>query len=772
MKPVGDAVGASIPRLETKEKVTGKAQYADDLRLEGMLHGAMLLSPYAHARILSYDTSKAKALPGVKAVVTGADLPEAHFGPFVRDQVALARGKVRYIGEPVAAVAASDLWTARRATQLIEVVYDELPAVFDPDEALAPGAPVLHENYKDYVKMIAPADEPNVTSYSEFVEGDVDSAWAKCDVIVEGEYTVTPQQHMYMEPCSALADVDASGKVTVWSSTQSIFGTQSAIAAAVGLPTSKVRSIAPRIGGGFGGKYEFTIEPMVAALAIAAGKPVKLTLSREEDMMVMKSRHRGRLRLRTGAAKDGTIIAREGEITLDGGAYCDDSPAVLGFACMRAAGPYRIPHLRFRGKVVYTNHLRASAFRGFGNPQATFAAECQIDDLAAKLGMDPLELRIKNAKQTGDPWLGGTTVEVGSLKECLIAARDSSRWTERRKSRAAAPGKRRGIGCASIWHVCAMVSAGANVRLHEDGSVTVNTGAVDLGQGSDTALAQICAGALGLPIERVNYARQDTDMSPWNFATAASRTTYMVGTAVAEASERVREQLFRAAGEMLECAERDLELRPGGRVGIKGVPERELRFADISARAIWTKGGQIGGTHNWTFTGPPVDPKRAAASGFSLAGLGINTFGVQIVELEVDEATGKIDVLEAWSAHDVGKAINPQIVEGQIQGGFVQGLGYAISEELVWDSGKLANPSLMDYKIPGALDAPYDIHPIILEIPEQSGPFGAKGVAESSLVGVAPAVSNALFHATGVRVADLPITGERVLRGLVKMAAE
>ncbi len=765
-QPIGDVVGTSVPRLEGAEKITGRALYTDDIKRPGMLYGAVLRSPHAHARILGYDTSAAAALRGVHAVITADDFTAHRFGSFVKDEHPLARGRVRYIGEPVAAVAADDLDSAQAAAKLIVVDYEELPFVMEVDEALAPDAPVLHEDYAEYAKLIPPATEKNVNAFIEFSQGDVDAAWAECDVIVEGEYVVPAQQHMYMEPCSALAEVDWNGNVTVWGSVQGLSGMQTAVAEALEVPNAKVRAIVPMVGGGFGAKYEYTVEPLAAKLAQRSRRPVRVTLSRDEDMCMMKSRHRGTIRLKTGAKSDGTLVAREAQVLLDAGAYADESPAVLAFALNRIGGPYRVPHQRASGRAVYTNRLRGGAFRGFGNPQATFAGESQLDDLAAKLDIDPIDLRIKNAMQTGDPWLGGTTIEVGSLTECLEKVRDAADWNTRRNASVEATnGKRTGIGVAAVWHICGILGASADVRLLEDGSVSVSCGAVDIGEGADTALAQICSGVLGVPMDRINYVRPDTDASPHNFKTSGSRTTFMVGRAVWEASVGAREQILEAAGAMLECAAEDLELQPGGQVQVKGMPGRAVGFQDICGWSLFKGGGEIHAAHTWTYQPLDYDPKRAASEeGYAV---GANTFGAQIVELTIDELTGGIEVTQAWAAHDVGKAINPAAVEGQIEGGVVQGMGYALMEELLWEGGHLVNPTLMDYKVPGFADSPPNIQSIIVEQPHPQGPFGAKGIAESSLVGIAPAMTNAIFHATGVRIDEIPLTGERVLGALL-----
>ncbi|WNG16513.1 xanthine dehydrogenase family protein molybdopterin-binding subunit [Cystobacter fuscus] len=764
-KPVGELLGRSVPRLEAREKVTGRAVYTDDMTLPGMLHGALLGSPHAHARILAYDTSRARAMPGVKAVLTAEDLPDHRIGAVIKDQPLLARGKVLYAGEPVAAVAAVDLETARRALRAIDIQYEPLPTVLDPEEALKPEAPVLHERRE------ALARTPNAAAHIRLTEGDPEGVWKLCEVIVEDVFETPAQQHVYLEPCSTLASVDRdSGKVTVYTSTQSAFRAQAIIAEALGLPMSKVRVIVPRVGGGFGGKTESTNQPITVALAKAAGAPVKLTFSRTDDMVMMRSRHACRIHMRTGATRDGRILARQVKLHYDTGAYADDGPFVAGVGAWFARGPYRIPHFDIECWCVYTNRLRASAFRGFGNPQIHFASEVQIDRLAEKLGMDPLELRLRNALETGEKWIGGAPVESGTLKACLERAREASGWSQRRSPRASTPGKRRGIGMAAVGHVSALLGSSATVRLNEDGTATVSTGAVDIGQGSDTALAQVAAAALGLSLEQINFTGPDTDGSPYDWCTGGTRTTFTVGRVLTQACAQIQQQLFEQASEMLGHPEQELELRPGGIVGVKGRPDASVTFGAIAARALYFKGGPIIASSRWLFPAVPIDPRRTSAQGLSSMGNGYFVFGAQVVEVEVDELTGHVQVLEAWSVHDVGRAINPAAAEGQIQGGFVQGLGFALTEELVWKDGQLTNPSMSGYKVPGAPDVPVAIHPILLEHPHGEGPFGAKGVAEASLVGVAAAVSNAIRHATGAHVTRIPATAERVLRAWLDTA--
>jgi CO/xanthine dehydrogenase Mo-binding subunit len=453
-------------------------------------------------------------------------------------------------------------------------------------------------------------------------------------------------------------------------------------------------------------------------------------------------------------------------VLLDCGAYGDDSPGVLGFSLLMARGPYRIPNSCAHGRLYYTNKVRFGAFRGFGNPQVSFATEIQLDEIADRIGMDPLELRRKNAIRAGDRWLGGGAVNADGFVKCLDAVREASGWDERQKH-TAEPGKRRALGLACSSHISGLLATSAIIRLLEDGSVVLNTGAVDIGQGSDTVLSQICADALKIPVEQVTLASPDTDGSPYNWGTTASRVTYMTGRAIVAAAAEVERKIKAHAADMLECAAQDLELREGGRVGIAGVPQKELTFRDVSLRAHWAVGGPIMGSDSLVYDKPTVDPKRTVASGVPFPQIGVFSFSAIVCDVEIDEASGKTTVREAWSACDVGKAVNPMSVKGQIEGGFVQGLGFALSEELVWDGARIANPTLMDYKVPTSLDVPRAIHALIVEEPEPDGPFGAKGIGEIPICAVAPAIANGIAAATGARLRRLPLSPERVLAAIL-----
>jgi CO/xanthine dehydrogenase Mo-binding subunit len=758
-----DVSRRSPPRLDAADKATGRARYADDIRLAGMLRAAIHTSPHAHARIVAYRTDAARAIPGVHAIVTGADLVATRWGGIVKDETMLARGKVRYVGEPVAAVAAIDAETATRAAAAIEVDYEPLPPVLAPDAALARDAPIVHEDFAAYIKSVDGGGHGNVVFETDVSEGDVEHAFAQCDAIVEATFETQAQHHVYLETNGCVADVDGSGRITLQATCQSVHQVQQRVAEELGEPMARIRVIATRVGGAFGGKHASNLHSIAAWLARAARRPVKLVLSRMQDFEIQRSRHPARIWMKTGARKDGTILARDVRVTLDGGAYADESPAVLAFALLMSRGPYRIPNVRAHGIVVYTNKLRAGSFRGFGNPQATFAGESQIDDLAAKLGIDPCELRLRNAMRAGDTAFGGQPVASCILTDALVRVRDAQRAAPALLPR---EGTQRGVGFAVMSHISGLMGTSATVQLRTDGSIALATGCVDIGQGADTVMVQMCAELLGVPIERVSYAQADSDVSPYNWKTAGSRSTYMTGRAVSVAASQMRQRMIDQAAQMMECAATDLELVPGGAIGLIGIPKR-VSFKEIALHSLFRSGGPIAATHGFLFDGQGFDPKRASINRLAFANLGIYTFGAHCVEVDVDRATGAVAVRRAWCAHDVGHAINPVSCDGQIQGGFVQGMGYALTETLHWnDDGWLTTTTLADYKIPGVLDVPSDIHAIVLEDPEPSHPLGAKGIGEPSLVGAAPAIANAIHAATSARLTTLPMTPERVLDAL------
>ena len=729
-------------------------------------------------RASSATTPRAPAhCPGVKAVLTADDLPQRGIGVQCYDEPILARGKVRYAGEPVAAVAAESLAIAREALQLIEVTYEELPAVFDAEEAMAPGAPLLHEDAARYERHSPAPFEGNVVAHLEVETGNVDAAWSDCDVIVDGEFTTPATHHQYMETCSTLAEVDGAGKLTVWCSTQTVFFTQCAIATALAIPMTKVRCIAPAVGGAFGGKI-ITIEPITAALALATRRPVKLVLARDEDMTMMHTRHAAKIRIKTGARRDGTILCRDIRIVLNGGAYADASALVLQCSVLCAHGPYRIPNVRTVGDAVYTNRLNASAMRGFGVIQPTFAGESQLDELAAILKIDPIDLRTRNALRSGDRHFGSHDVPSCHLVDCLEEIRKHPAFVAASAQRVGPTGRKRGVGIASITQMSGDGSASAAVRIAEDGTVVLSCGYIDIGSGSEILHAQICAATLGLSVEQVNVVAPDTDGAVYDLGALADRASHGVAESVHRAALAVKEKLFQFASEMFDCPVAALELRPGGRVGIQGVPPAELPFIAIAQRGLHAAGGPIIGTHGYKMPWQRFDPERTRTLGFATAGgatFATNSwysYAANAVQVEVDEDTGQVEVIAAWYAADLGRVINPNGAKGQVYGGVAYGISCALYEELVWDNGRMTNPSLMDYKVAGAPDVPADIYAILLEHPLADSPWGAKSMSDLCVIGAAPAIANAIADAVGARVHHMPLTSERVLDALTQAAGE
>ncbi|MBI4319603.1 MAG: xanthine dehydrogenase family protein molybdopterin-binding subunit [Chloroflexi bacterium] len=751
-------VGKSVVRRDALEKALGQAAYLDDVVLPKVLIGKVLRSDYAHAKIIRIDTGRAKALPGVKAVITADDLPGARHGPFVKDTPILATGKVLYVGEPVAAVAAVDEETANDALTLIEVEYEQLPVVLDPVAAMSDDSPLVHENLLSYPAVFSARRWGNVCSHTRFNLGDVEKGFREADHAFEDTFRTQEVHQAYLEPHGAIASFDAAGKVTVWTTTQSVFHTQASISETLLIPASKIRVISTRVGGGFGGKVEAITQPIAVALAQKTGRPVKVVFTRDEELAGTRPRHPSIVDIKTGVKKNGTIVARQVRFVLDTGAYADDGPGIVGFAALCATGPYKIPNVLVTGYGVHTNKTPCGAYRGFGNPQVTFAFESQMDLIAEQLGIDALELRLKNAVENGDINIAGQVMPSVGLKECLRKAAEAAGWGKPRT------GPNRGLGVSCLHHSCGVLPACANVRLNQDGTVTLLTGAGELGQGSETILSQIVAEELGVPVEDINIVMADTDATPYNWATCASRITYTMGNAVRLAAAEAKKKIKALAAEKLEANPSDIEVADR-HAYVSGSPERKLSFHDLAAISHWVQNGPILGEASFMAQGNPYQP--GAMEGFPFRSVTGWVFGAHVAEVEVDRETGQVQVLRVAAAHDVGQAVNPRNIEGQIEGGFGQGLGYALFEEIVRDNGKVVNPSFVDYRLPTTMDMP-QMTPIIVEEREPTGPFGAKGVGEPGLVAAAPAIANAIYASVGIRLKELPMTSEKVRKALLE----
>jgi 4-hydroxybenzoyl-CoA reductase subunit alpha len=747
-------IGKDVPRNDARAKATGTAAYADDLKLPGMLHGRILRSPLAHARIARIDTRRAEALPGVKCVITGRDIPQVKYGnwrlfPDTQDEYALAVDKVRFIGDEVAAVAAVDKDTAQEALELIEVEYEELPGLFDVEASQAEGAAAIHDHCKR-----------NTSVNRKIAYGDVEKGFAESDYVREDTFRVHAVSHAYLEPCSALAQVDLDGRITLWSSTQVPYIVQCLLASTLEMRENDVRVIKPHVGGGFGGKMELrTWEFCAAFMAKRTGRPVKFTLNREEEFLAGRRRHPMTIRSKVGFRKDGSLVAKDLKITLDGGAYNAMGPTATFLCGNFGAMLYRYPNYAFYGEHVYTNKPPASAMRGFGAPQSLYASEIQMNMAAEALGIDPVDIRLKNAQKSGDKIPDVATISSCGFTESIQEVARMSEWKEKRAS--LPPGRGIGIGCYSFisggvfnWFNTQYPFSAAEVRAFSDGTVHLLTMASDIGQGSDTALKQILAEELGLRMEDIRITSADTAMTPQaDLGSWGSRVTLMAGNAVIDAARKIKAQLFGALSARYNLnVIYEMECRDG-RVQPKGRPDRGMSFGETVAMVQKANRGEpLVARGSYT----PRD-KGLVTPAFG--------FGAQVAEVEVDRETGIVEVKKMWTAHDCGTVINPKGVEGQLAGSIQMGLGYALSEQFVMEEGRTLNTNFLDYKMPTALDMPPG-EVVHVETYEPEGPMGAKECGEGLASPTAPAISDAVYHATGYRCLDLPITPEKILEGM------
>jgi CO/xanthine dehydrogenase Mo-binding subunit len=767
-------IGKTYRRLDYETKVTGKAQYLADMIVPGMCHGKILRSPYPHARIKKIDASKALKVPGVMAVLTRDDILhdegiEPFYGPVFKDQTIVAVEKVRHVGDPVAAVAALTVDAAEEALRLIEVEYEELPAVLDVQQALNPGATLVHESIKlptsgfaDLVE-IKPVEGTNVCTHFRLNRGDIDKGFAEADHVFDDTFTLPATQHSFLETHACIAAVEPGGRITVWATTQNPFVVRTQLANIFKVPVSKVRVIVPYLGGGYGGKVYPKIEPITVALAQKAGRPVRVVLAREEVFYTI-TKHAAVIRMKTGVKKDGTLVARECEIHLDTGAYAEIGPRVAKKSGYTAAGPYRIPNLKIDSYSVYTNKPPAGAFRGFGVSQSAWAVESQMDIIAAALKLDPLEIRLKNGYVNGDKFVTEETLHSVGLKECLDEVAKSIGWGNRKDSAQSAmrqalssegSGVKRGKGLACMIKATITPSVScAVVKLNEDASLSIYAGTVEMGQGSETTLAQIAGKELGIPLQMIQVLGVDTDVVPYDLTTSSSRSTFHMGKAVQLAAQDVMRQLKQIVAKEYGVPEEKI----GFADGKIRLPESVLDYSEVMFKRFGMQGGTLVGDGQLkTSVKDEFGEKSTSAFWFLAAGA---------AEVEVDTDTGKIKLLKYASAVDVGKAINPLGCRQQLAGAAITGIGQAMFEEIAYDNGQLINPNLVDYVLPSLGDMPAVIDPIAIEIPDRNGPFGAKGIGESGLIPVAPAIANAVFDAVGVRIKDLPIKAEKIYLAL------
>lgn len=748
---------ASVTFLEGIDKVTGRSQYTFDLKRPDMLVGKFLYAPYPRARILRLDTQRAAAMPGVHAVVTHRDIPgEKRYGYIVKDQPVLAIDEVCYIGDVVAAVAAVDEDTALAALDAIEVDYEALDGVFDAAAALAPAAPPARSDLTS-----------NVLSHTVIDHGNIDAGFAQADLIVEHTYHTSAVEQLCMEPEGAVAEWDGA-TLTVICGGQYPHRDRLQIAEIMGLPANRVRVIYPAMGGGFGAKDELHVQAPVALLAWKASRPVKLVRTRSESMSTHVKRQRFTIRYRTGVRSDGTLTAVQARLILDAGPYTNASGAVAGFAAEMASGPYRIPHAHIEAYAVATNNQAGGAMRGFGGPEAAFAQEQNLDIVARRLGIDPLTLRLKNGMEKGTTMPTGAHVDYDiGLKETMHQAARAADWFSRERwlERNPAPHLRRGLGVATIWHGMGigrnLLDRGdISLEMLPDGSVLLATGYVEMGQGTNTAQVLMVARELGVRPEDVRVITPDTHVTPDAGTTTASRATYMSGNAIHKAAAPIREALLQLAAAELETVPEDLDLVNGRITSRQGPAERSVTVAEMARRA-WHANKPLRATGPVEMWHPEESRCRF---NYPLAH-SIFLYATHIAQVLVDTTTGQVQVEKVWAAHDVGKAVNRLGIEGQIDGGIVQGVGTALMEQLLESEGRVLNGTLETYQVPLAPDAP-DIQHVIIEVPEPSGPGGAKGVGEATLNPVAAAIANAIADAGGIRLHTLPMTPERVLNAL------
>ncbi len=734
-------VGRPLGRIEGPEKVAGKTLYTADLRLPGMVWGKCLRSPFAHAKILRIDVSKAKNVKGVLAVLTGDDLPPFRVGLSLQDYPILAQGKVRFMGEKVAAVAAEDLDAAEEALSVVDVEYDELPAVFDPKVAMQPDAPLVHEELASYKGFHPPPEMlPNVFAIQNWSGGDVSAGFDEADLVLEHTFQTQLAHQAYIEPHAAVVAIDGSERIEVWASCKAPFRLKQQLAKQLDLPKDRICVHIMAVGGDFGGKGSSMDIPICYQLAKATRRPVKIVMTYAEELAAGDPRHPSLVRLKSGVKKDGTLVAREAEVIFNSGAYAAFKPGEipnLGGAT-HATGVYRIPNYAIRSYGIYTNNVPCGYYRAPGQPQVVFAVESHTDLLARALGMDPLKFRLKNLLKDGDKLPNGRGVERVRCRETLEVAAKKAGWDKPKAGKNIG----RGIG-VSFRHVGGSGKANAEISASPDGKITILTAVPDIGTGTHTLLQQIAAEILTISPNEIQVKVGNTESFENDAAPGGSKITTMSGQAILEAAREMREQLSAVAASVLGCSASDVRLEKGRFIVPRGT-KKALTFAEVAQHAFRTNGDL---RVRKTFEVKNRSPVAA--------------FVVQVAEVEVDRETGSLKVRRIVTVHDVGTVINPLTHQGQIDGGVIQGLGYATMEQMVTENGRILTANLGDYKIPCMRDVP-PLKTVLVEDPAGPGPFAAKQIGENAIIATAGAVANALDDAVGVRISDLPLTEEKI----------
>jgi len=746
-------VGKRIQNRDAVTKVTGRAIFTGDMKLKRMLHGKILRSSVPHAIIRRIDVSKALELKGVKAVVTCEDTPLIKYSihPKMADKLAFEDKKVRYIGDEIAAVAAVDEETATKAISLIKVELEELEGVFDPVEAMKKGAPKIHDHVQD-----------NISKHFKMECGDIEKGFSASDYIIEKTFTTHAQSHCSLETHTCIADYSSDHQVTVWASTQAPHPLKQRLSTVLSIDLDKIRVIPAFIGGGFGSKIDLdTTHVACVLLSKKTGRPVKITNTREEQFIATRMRHPSTCHLKFGFNRDGLIVAKQATTIMDNGAYNSHGPSVLGYHNVMFSTLYRAENISYEGFLVYTNKNYGGACRGYGDPQATFAQETMIDMITEKLNMDPIELRLKNANNPNEKTANAVEITSCGLRETLEAVKAASNWTQKKKNKT----KNRGIGVASMTYTgggsrgSGFNYSGATIKMNAGGSIFLHTGATDIGQGSNTILTMMAAEILGTKPELIRLITSDTDTTLPCMGTFGSRVAFCAGNAVVQAATNLKELILKVAARILDTTEEKLQIKDR-RVFVSSNPEKGVTFAQIGAASYSGKQEILVGTGY--YDGPEVSPEFDPISYYAYPGPAMS-FATHLAEVEVDPDSGRVELINFYAAHDSGKVINPLLAEGQIEGGAVMGFGWALTEALKFENGKILNPNLHDYKIFSIKDIP-KITPILVETIDPNGPFGAKGLGECAMVCTAPAILNAIYDATGVRITDLPATSEVICK--------
>ena len=763
-------VGQSVFRKDAHQKVTGQVLHVGNIEMPGMLHVAVLRSPYAHARITLIEKSRAEKVPGVAVVLTGAEVAkmpgvDPHFGPAFRDQPILCVEKVCYIGDPMVAVAAVDRRTAEDALQLVEVDYEPLPAVIDVLEAAKPDSPLVHETHRPAkafadLAHVKAGQKSNICYQFKLRLGDVDKAFAEADRVFEDTFSSPPAQHMPMEPHVTLVYLDEAQRINIWTASQTPSYVRTEISQTFGVPMNRIRVRIPYLGGGYGAKLYAKLEPLVTALALITKKPVQYALTREEEFLTI-TKHKVIAKIRT-SIKSGEITGRKCEVYWDTGAYAEIGPRIVHKSGYTSAGPYRIPNVWIDSYCIYTNHVPAGAFRGFGVPQVIWAYDSQTDMIARAIGADPVEFRMRFALNEGEAFATGTPVKSFGVKQALQEAANAVEFSKPSEKLTGTKRRGKGVACG-VKAVLTPSISGAIVMMNADGSVNVLSSTVEMGQGSETMMGQIVAEELGVSFDNVHIVQPDTDITPYDTITAGSRSTYHMGNAVRMAAGKVKAVLCEAVGKKLEVNPEDL-VAENGRIHVRGSDERGMSISDAFLVKFGSAGTTITGEAICQPEAAPMDPETGQSEKCTEFWFPSATSA----EVEVDTETGKIKLLQFYSVGDTGTAINPRHCEQQLLGSAITHLGLTLFEEMIFEEGQLVNGSLLDYQIASFKDLPDSFRPIIVQVPHETGPFGAKGVGETGTLTVSAAIANAIHDATGVRIRDLPITPERLLRALAE----